>query len=536
MPTYTEPVVNVEIADGCTNAGANCANQTTSMVGDAGFAVIDDSTLLAASDWTELLQLVEDFQAGSGKYVDTTLWDDTSYPEAFTYFGQNVRRVVLAVNPGEGGTWPRMFSFVGEVISFTPFTERVVEITFNTDGISSKILSDNQAVVDAENAAAANSAVLVDAATWASYIAYLNQQASGLTFTLTDASNHSVSDSFAQPELPGTLAIDTAAVNEAGWMSPDLFTIVGSPARTMTFYATTESELGVSIDPDTGTATVTLAPPNGGPPMATAFAAPPVSVDGPIPLPPEYSLLQQAEVIDGNLREIAGGVGIWGYPSSTGRLWAPCQTGTFSQKDLSDDLDNPSFLPFGVYLPVVCTMIDATEDELTTRARAAFTAVESEAVERELATGLIQPGNPYLGDSNVDIITGTQPAHTALALLERAIGATGRKGVIHGDPAVTTVWAQFLMSDGDELHTIANGTTVISGDGYIGTHPTGTGAPTATQGWAYATGPITIYRSPIEVIFGRDHRVNDQVALAERNYLVTWDVQLQVAVLVDLTA
>jgi hypothetical protein len=47
---------------------------------------------------------------------------------------------------------------------------------------------------------------------------------------------------------------------------------------------------------------------------------------------------------------------------------------------------------------------------------------------------------------------------------------------------------------------------------------------------------VTVYRSPIEVLFSVDHSLNDGVAMAERNYLVTWDTALQAAVLVDLTA
>jgi hypothetical protein len=134
--------------------------------------------------------------------------------------------------------------------------------------------------------------------------------------------------------------------------------------------------------------------------MTTGLAAPPVSLEGPLPLPPDYSLLQQAEVIDGDLRSLAAGGGIWAYPTTLGRLWAPCQVGTFAQKDLSENQLVPEFSPFGVYVPVSCSLMGVTEDDLRTRARIVFEAVESEAVERELATGTIQPTNPFLGDTN----------------------------------------------------------------------------------------------------------------------------------------
>lgn len=272
--------------------------------------------------------------------------------------------------------------------------------------------------------------------------------------------------------------------------------------------------------------------------MATGLAAPAVSLDGPLPLPPEYSLLRQAEVVEGDLRSLAGGAGIWAYPTTLGRLWAPCQVGTFAEKDLDEDQVSAEFAPFGLYLPVSCSLMGVTEDELRSRARTVFEAVESEAVERELATGTIQPTNPYLGDTNADVLAAgaAQKPYVALALLEKAIAATGRKGIIHADPGVTTMWALALENDGSQLRTIANNTLVISGDGYLDLHPVGESAATATQGWAFATGPVLVNRSPIEVLFSIDHALNDGVAMAERNYLVTWDTALQAAVRVDLTA
>lgn len=269
--------------------------------------------------------------------------------------------------------------------------------------------------------------------------------------------------------------------------------------------------------------------------MATVLAAPALSLDGPVPVAPEYSLLKQLAPV-GATR--LAGAALWPYPTTLARLYAECGTGTFRDKDLSeDDALTPSFAPFTAYVPIQCSTLDATEDELRTRALAVFDAVESEAVERQLATGEVNADNPYLADSNATLIAGAKSPRIALSLLERAIASTGRQGLIHADPAVTTAWAQYLESDGTRLTTIANGTQVISGAGYRDIDPDAGAANNATtQGWAFASGPVAVMRSPAQVLIGFDQSVNSQVVLVERVYLATWDTALQTGVLVDFTA
>lgn len=268
--------------------------------------------------------------------------------------------------------------------------------------------------------------------------------------------------------------------------------------------------------------------------MATVLAAPAVSLDGPTPVAPEYSLLKQLTPV-GTSR--LAGAALWPYPTSLARLYPHCTTGTFADKDLSeDDPLTPQFSPFTSYLPVHCGTLDATEAELRARALAVFNAVESEAVERELATGEANPDNPYFADADATLLAGAQSPTVALALLERAIATTGRAGIIHADPAVTTAWAMHLQTDGERMVTIANGTQVISGAGYRAIDPDG-GAlnDPLSEGWAFATGPVVVYRSEAQVLFGFDQSINSQVVLVERAYLATWDTALQTGVLVDFT-
>ena len=270
----------------------------------------------------------------------------------------------------------------------------------------------------------------------------------------------------------------------------------------------------------------------------TQLVGPPLVLDAAAPEPPEYRLLDTA--LTTSSRALLGG-NIFSYPPGKARLYPACAEGTFAEKDLDNPWDSPAFLPFGIYYPVQCSAIDLRREEVESRARAAFLAVESEAVERELLAGIAQPTNPYLSDSNVDVFGQGGPVQ-GLALLERAIAQTGRKGMIHADPAVASAWGISLETEGAVARTIL-GTPVVVGQGYgqisgggvLYPPAGGDVASTDSSGWAYATGPVQVFRGPIQVLFGFDQTVNDQVAIVEREYLVVWDTQLQAAVLIDFS-
>lgn len=274
--------------------------------------------------------------------------------------------------------------------------------------------------------------------------------------------------------------------------------------------------------------------------MAVATPAAPVSIlEGPLPLPPSHSLLQSVRVIEDDMRAVAGGGTVWAYPFQLASLWAPCAIG--GPKDFDTQFNTAPFQPFGVYLPVRCTTLDTTEEELRQMATAVFEAVESEAVEREFATGEIQPSNITLQNINPYVVAGGAAvnAMAGLALLEREIGTqTGRRGVLHADPGVASLWANYggVQEVDGVLLTRANGNLVISGAGYAGATPGNDSDAGPTEGWAFATGPVEVRRTPEAVLFSVDQKTNDAVALVERNYLVTWDAQFAAAALIDLTA
>jgi hypothetical protein len=269
-------------------------------------------------------------------------------------------------------------------------------------------------------------------------------------------------------------------------------------------------------------------------------------LDGPVPVPPRYSLLVNAQIIDDlDYHWMAGGA-VYPYPElDDGGAHNPCSSGTFREKLEGGTVSLPEFGAFTVYVAETCTARGIGDEEaFAARAVVALNGLEAALVEQEFWSGDAMPGNPYLADATLPNYEslGTLKALEALARLENEIGETGKMGVIHTDPATATAWASGCMveREGAYLRAIATGTPIVVGYGYVGAHPDGTSAPVATAGWAWATGPVQVRRSGIELLPGTlaaalDRQNNVVTYRAERHYLVDWDTELQAAVLVDRT-
>jgi len=244
------------------------------------------------------------------------------------------------------------------------------------------------------------------------------------------------------------------------------------------------------------------------------------------------------------------GAQVWPYPPDLPRGFDACSDGTYREKGRGEGWDLPTFLAYTLYLPIECSSITAAAPGFSERARAAFAARESFGVAHELATGRFNTMNPHLTDSNLTILnsgTAVTP-DVALSYLEDAIGETGQMGLIHLSPAAASAingsGGYGIDLQSGVLRTTANGTPVAVDGGYIGVYPEAVGhAPSAGQAWAFATGPIQVRRegdilmlpeSLREAMAGQTTE-NLVTYRAERDYLVTWDQHLQVAVLVDWT-
>ncbi len=207
----------------------------------------------------------------------------------------------------------------------------------------------------------------------------------------------------------------------------------------------------------------------------------------------------------------------------------------------------PIFGGFQVYVAETCGARGIGEDQqaFIDRALAVFAAVESHGVELELSQGVALDGQPYLADSDAQVLASGAAVKPSLAfaLLEQAIGVTARGGMIHATPgtvAIAEAQGWYFDVRGQKLYSRGNGTPIVNGTGYIGARPAGEAAPTETKWWAFATGPVDIRRGPVEILPGTvrealNRETNEITYRVERNYVVDWDTVLQAAVLVDAT-
>ena len=275
--------------------------------------------------------------------------------------------------------------------------------------------------------------------------------------------------------------------------------------------------------------------------MSSMTFGPPVPIDGPPPVPYPYGILSVSRELTQEER-VAMGVIVMPYPPDTPFGFDPCATGTFREKEIGSDWDSPLFPGFTAYTPVTCNSKGIGPDaEFRRKVTVALTATDQHILERQLVAGEILPNYLHVGAAGVDVVSssGVRPDQ-AIFLLEDAIAATGRKGVIHLTPGAAgqAGWNN-LRVVGDHLET-ANGTPVIAGQGYVGQKPAGGASATDTEQWAWATGPVFHWRGEAHIPGDRganvDRVTNITTYRAERNLVVGWDGILRAAVLVDSAA
>lgn len=273
---------------------------------------------------------------------------------------------------------------------------------------------------------------------------------------------------------------------------------------------------------------------------ATTFG-PPVPIDGPPPVPYPYGILSVSRELAQEERA-AMGVSVRPYPPDVPRGFDPCSSGTFREKADGDPIDNPLFPGFTAYTPITCNSRGVGPDaEFRRRASVVLAATDQWILEKQLVAGTVLPNYLHVGSAGVDIVSaaGVSVAR-ALFLLEDAIAATGRKGVIGLTPgAVGQGGWNHLRDVGGHLET-ANGTPVIAGQGFVGTAPSGGAAATDTKQWAWAIGPVFHWRGEVYIPGDRaantDRVTNITTYRAERELVVGWDGILRAAVLVDSAA
>lgn len=246
-------------------------------------------------------------------------------------------------------------------------------------------------------------------------------------------------------------------------------------------------------------------------------------------------------------------VEVYPYPPDVPEGWDACAPdSTRGEKSFGTPKAPPEFRALTLSLPITCTA-QQVPDQAAFRARAVavLAAKESYGVARALMGGADLDGGRFFADSGATFPNGaaaTRPNH-AIQVLEEAISETGELGLIHCSPMMATalLGQGFALSDKTGVIRTINGNVVIPDAGYVGVS-TPEGAPdhlSATEEWAYATGPIDIRRSEIfttpdtlaqaldRSLGATTGRSNTITYRAERYSVTIWDTVLQAAVLVD---
>lgn len=273
------------------------------------------------------------------------------------------------------------------------------------------------------------------------------------------------------------------------------------------------------------------------------IAGPRLDLDGPPPVAPKHALLSTPGVVveEDSLGRWLNGVNWIGWPADPPLGWNACDpnlTGSAIKAE-GDPFPQETFDPFVCYLPVTCSTISYSfiRERSLVALDAAYSYVVEQALVGAISVGAINV-NPSLGDSNVTILGGAAKSPiVALSYLENAIGATGKKGIIHATPAIIAQLNTDTFLDPDQLIT-TNGNYVVSGGGYIGAEANGN-APGAGQDYMFASGLVEVRLSPVSITDlaeSLDRSDNTVTFRAERWVLATWDTSLQAAVLVDWDA
>ena len=204
---------------------------------------------------------------------------------------------------------------------------------------------------------------------------------------------------------------------------------------------------------------------------------------------------------------------------------------------------------FTVYASLPCSPVGGYWDEAKARITAHLTNGEARAVEETFWTGTISSPvtgvvYPHLAaDAEVEsdglspvllqtaatvLVTGVVDVVEGIGLLEAALGSCfGGVGVIHAPLATLTHMAanHIVTTRGGKAYTPSD-TPVAFGAGYPGTSPAGA-TPDTGNVWLYATGPVMMRRSEINIRADQkqslDRNVNTLTMIAERTYNLSWD-------------
>lgn len=245
--------------------------------------------------------------------------------------------------------------------------------------------------------------------------------------------------------------------------------------------------------------------------------------------PARGGLLAVADIVDSTDPHLANGVtyeGVLCGPAAHHN--AQCLDDVLGLEDEPFEVSQPGVVeagPFGIYRAVECSPVSPIDYEAL--ARDGLALGEAWAVERGVQIALLNQGTVYGGGAALPVVE-------AVAVAEQIISEQyGGLGLIH----VSRYGATYLVSekaakaDSDWVLHSGQGTPIANGGGYGALGPDDVTAG-AGEFWLYATGPLTLFRGPVEYLEGDDAFNNVRTGKAVRFYAPAVEC-LTVAILVQ---
>lgn len=163
-----------------------------------------------------------------------------------------------------------------------------------------------------------------------------------------------------------------------------------------------------------------------------------------------------------------------------------------------------SFPAFAVWAVDECSLVGTSDADARERAAHRLRLTEQADVGREFAATLLDHAGTPATAATVEV---------ALGSLEEALGDLGVRGVLHAPRRLYPVLEKYIERGSNGRLETKMGNVWAFGPGY--------GALGDT---VVATGPVTIYRTPVEQTIGLAVRQNERTALAEREVLPTYEI------------
>lgn len=273
----------------------------------------------------------------------------------------------------------------------------------------------------------------------------------------------------------------------------------------------------------------------------------------PVRIARRYGLISAAQVIqDEDLEPIRFRPSVnFAAQADRTKAWAVNCAKTYDKSSVGNAAHTGTD-PFAVITGVECTPVGITDADFIALATVALEGQEETRLEQVAHDGVLEDGDtlPMRLQRNAALVesfrrieatqvlgAGAEDLRLGLGLLQDAVADVyGGQGTLH----VPRQFAEYMPDgwriEGQNIVTKL-GNVVSLGAGYPNESPAGVAAG-AGQAWLYATGPVQIRRSSLQVVgdfvSSVDKRQNTLTRYVERTYSISWDPAVAWAVLVDL--